>query len=258
MGALEMETERKDHGIDGPVTFAGSAPDLDDFVVRVVDAPFNQGVTSGALAADFGDVIGKTYFVGLRVFKDAVWRAKDFIMQSITTYSSELVKRNNWSNSGDFPDPSYVLRLGNTVMTDSNFYAVQKIFENEFQFDVFFESASARHNLESSVLDKGIPALVTSYDQRFETVFPTPPYVPLTSDQLALKRFSKAITANLMGGVGYFYGTSLVDRDFSDKEDELPVTMGGSQNLVEATPTEPRALLTATPSRSFFPRGFYW
>lgn len=45
------------------------------------------------------------------------------------------------------PDPSFVLQLADEVYFGSNLYAVQKTFEGEFQFDVFFESASAKQKL---------------------------------------------------------------------------------------------------------------
>lgn len=44
----------------------------------------------------------------------------------------------------------------------------------------------------------------------------------------------------MLGGIGYFYGSSLVK-------------VGG-----KILQTLPAALLTAVPSRSFFPRGFLW
>ena len=46
--------------------------------------------------------------------------------------------------------------------------------------------------------------------------------------------------SNMLGGIGYFYGSSLV-------------RVGD-----EILQTPPAALLTAVPSRSFFPRGFLW
>ena len=76
----------------------------------------------------------------------------------------------------------------------------------------------------------------------------------------SLEAFSKAVTSNLVGGVGYFYGTSIIDRKFSFEwdEEEDSVANGNDDNQKGPKLTDPKALLTATPSRSFFPRGFYW
>jgi mannosyl-oligosaccharide glucosidase len=105
-------------------------------------------------------------------------------------------------------------------------------------------------------LDKGIPALVESYNQRFRKTLPKPADYP-SEKQHSLETFSKAVTSNLIGGVGYFYGNSMVDQKFSyewDEDEDAEDQPGGTG----ARFTEPKSLLTATPSRSFFPRGFYW
>ncbi len=59
-----------------------------------------------------------------------------------------------------------------------------------------------------------------------------------------------------MGGVGYFYGASIVDPGFAHEwdEDKEKTSLGDASAKV----VESKGLLTATPSRSFFPRGFYW
>ena len=102
------------------------------------------------------------------------------------------------------------------------------------------------------MLENGIEAFKEKYQNRFIKTFPIPEG---SSDELVA--FSKAITSNLVGGVGYFYGDSLIDPSAAhewDEEDDNVIEGGkGGPRL-----TEPHELLTATPSRSFFPRGFYW
>lgn len=72
--------------------------------------------------------------------------------------------------------------------------------------------------------------------------------------------FAQHITSNLVGGIGYFHGSSIIDRHFAhewDEEDEDGPD-GGKGRERRPELTEERELLTGTPSRSFFPRGFYW
>ena len=112
----------------------------------------------------------------------------------------------------------------------------------------------------ASVLDQGIPSLVQAYGQRFREILPHPSDYPNEKKE-SLEIFSKAVTSNLVAGVGYFYGTSIVDQKFSyewDEDEEDAAANDGDNNSKGAKLTEPKALLTATPSRSFFPRGFYW
>jgi len=106
----------------------------------------------------------------------------------------------------------------------------------------------------AETITDGINAFVSRFDEQFQSLFPTRHDAPR-----AELDFSKAITANLMGGIGYFYGTWIKDKaykaEWDQEEDE-----GEDQTPAkgEATLQPPAALLTATPSRSFFPRGFYW
>jgi mannosyl-oligosaccharide glucosidase len=73
-----------------------------------------------------------------------------------------------------------------------------------------------------------------------------------------VEAFSTAITSNLFGGIGYFYGTSIEDRSSVEEVDDDEDTVSSERSQGRPIVTEPRELLTATPSRSFFPRGFYW
>jgi mannosyl-oligosaccharide glucosidase len=108
---------------------------------------------------------------------------------------------------------------------------------------------------KASILDEAIPSLSEKLSQRFQSIFP----VPEGPNHSKLLAFSQAITSNLMGGIGYFYGRSIVDKGFAYEWDEEEADEDSARSANEgARLTEPKELLTATPSRSFFPRGFYW
>ncbi|KAI0319816.1 glycoside hydrolase [Amylostereum chailletii] len=259
LGGLEMETEEDDEGLEGPVVFSGTSLGLDEFTLRVVDGPNNAFVSHGPSSDAFKNRIGKTHFGGFHAPPGEVWKAKDVIMQQIMMHARDALQPFQ-SAGGGAPDPSFVLQMNDETLSTSNLFAVQKFFDGEFQFDIFFESKSAGYKLSSATLDEGIPSLSKAFKSRFESTFPIPP----SPNHDSLQEFSQAVTSNLIGGVGYFYGRSIVDAGFAyewDEEDEDDVDEdedGPQKRQKGAGFTEPKALLTATPSRSFFPRGFYW
>ncbi|KAG6850459.1 hypothetical protein H0H93_012880 [Arthromyces matolae] len=264
IGGLEMETDEDDTGILGEFKLSGSTPELDDFVIRIVDGPNNAAWRGGAHAEAFSERIGKTHFIGQPIPSGGTWQAKDSILNALVTRAREVLTSYQDPETG-VPDPAYVLQLPDEAYSGSNLFAVQKLFDGAFQFDVFFESGSSKQKLNSHTLDQGIPALVENYKQRFRSVFPYPSDYAKEKEQ-ELDAFSRAITSNLVAGVGYFYGNSIVNRKFSfewdEEEDVAPTTSDAGEDEEEvragARLTDPKALLTATPSRSFFPRGFYW
>ncbi|CAK5279562.1 unnamed protein product, partial [Mycena citricolor] len=256
IGGMEMENDEDENGLEGDVKFTGSTPELDDFTIRIVDGPDNSVVTAGPFAQNFQERIGKTHFLGQKLAPGNVWQAKEALMQNIVLRAQEILGGYKDSPTGP-PDPSFVLQLADEVYMGSNLYAVQKSFDGEFQFDVFFESASSKQKLSAATLDAGIPAMVASYHRQFQNAFPFPSDYPEERRE-PMQAFSRAVTSNLVGGVGYFYGTSIVNKKFAYEWDEEDDSSTKTEADTGARLTEPRALLTATPSRSFFPRGFYW
>lgn len=171
----------------------------------------------------------------------------------------------------DPPDPAVLFTLPNQINPNPNIYAFQKSYENHWGVDIFFDSAdspsgldcaqtsvAARRNdlltntpLIASSLTAALEASSAAYQQRFSSLFPQ----IASSFSSGEQAFAQAITANLVGGIGYWQGQSIVDRDFSQEWD---ADSAGSAPARNPQLTEPRELLSATPSRSFFPRGFYW
>ena len=98
-----------------------------------------------------------------------------------------------------------------------------------------------------------LPARSASYAARFAAAFPLTS--PWTSASHSV--FAQAALANLVGGIGFFHGSSLIEvsrvvttRDEAGKERKRRVT--------ETKSTPALSLLSSVPSRSFFPRGFLW
>ena len=71
--------------------------------------------------------------------------------------------------------------------------------------------------------------------------------------QLALSKIS---LSNLLGGIAYFYGTSLVVNPPPGASQ--PARGSAEFHKLPVVDYWPTALFTATPSRSQFPRGFLW
>ncbi|KAF8510232.1 glycoside hydrolase [Hysterangium stoloniferum] len=252
IGSLELENEEDDNGLQDPIIFSGSTPDLGDFEIRILEHSDNVKVIHGLHEDDFPDSLDRTPFIGLQVETGQVWRVKDLLLPKILEVAQTSIDTYR-KRELPFPDPSFVLRLPNDVYSGSNLFAIQKTFDGQFEFDIFFESGSNRQKLDSSVVDQGIKAFTQAYERRFESIFPLP-----SSADSSQHAFSRAITSNLLGGIGYFYGNSLVDRAPEFEWDDDQDSENNDDPKDTARYTEPKELLTATPSRSFFPRGFYW
>lgn len=110
-----------------------------------------------------------------------------------------------------------------------------------FQAEILFESDSFLErweHLSGQTLTAELERHKKDMAERFRQTFQLEGkgFIP---EQVA---FAQAALSNMVGGMGYFYGSSLVQSRYNPE----PV----------AYPLAP--LFTAVPSRSFFPRGFLW
>ncbi|XP_076871767.1 mannosyl-oligosaccharide glucosidase [Brachyhypopomus gauderio] len=124
---------------------------------------------------------------------------------------------------------------------ESDFVVHQVTVQTPFQIEVLFESGSFRdrpNQLVGSVLTEELESHKAAFDAKFERTFGLQAK-RFTQGQV---KFSKAALSNMLGGMGYFFGQSIVQSVYN--EHPLLYPEG--------------ALFTAVPSRSFFPRGFLW
>ena len=130
-----------------------------------------------------------------------------------------------------------------------NLHFLQLAFEGSFEFDVLFSDQNSPIPTAERLTD-GIERASIDFNDRFKRVYwPQPPF-----QEQSYVDFSQFLLSNLMGGIGYFHGTSRVETSFS-AEDFNPESAHAEANVEEQGPYQ---LLTSVPSRPFFPRGFLW
>ncbi|GAC93457.1 mannosyl-oligosaccharide glucosidase [Pseudozyma hubeiensis SY62] len=268
---LGLETEMDPgHGIqrEEPIRLAGSVPGLGDFILRIeeptaahgnANAGDNQFVTrpsGSATADDYAETVGKSHVFGKRVPIEAVWKSKEIIQNDLMIRLQEAAQTHGQDK---MPDPALTLSLSDQVAPGSTIFAVQKSFTGNFTFDIFYDSASTPkgERLSSAGLTQALRASRDAYDARFEQA------LHLGSKNYSAQQieFARDLTSSITGGIGFYHGSSIVDRSFRheyDAETGSGVYDPDVHGQANPQPTEPGQLFTATPCRNIFPRGFYW
>ncbi|XP_041370313.1 mannosyl-oligosaccharide glucosidase-like isoform X2 [Gigantopelta aegis] len=163
---------------------------------------------------------------------DRLDELKDVLVKSMSL--------DNWEKSSKLP---YFIFHGRYVPRDrkANYIVHQVTAVLPLQMEVIFESGSYHNRpsiLSGDVFTTELHKYQTEFDAKFERLFPL--HVKGYGEEDI--SFAKAALSNLIGSIGYFYGSSLVQSVYNEE----PV------NYWEAP------LYTGVPSRPFFPRGFLW
>lgn len=130
-------------------------------------------------------------------------------------------------------------------------------------------SSGSHVQRQSEQIDSWLHQASTDFHAKFANTFhlETKSIADAASDPLAGLRSTaftpqdvsaaKAALSSLLGGMGFFYGTPRIGDalDGSDSADDALAQIGSTPYMTHA---EPIRLLSATPSRTAFPRGFLW
>ncbi|XP_054262025.1 mannosyl-oligosaccharide glucosidase [Macrosteles quadrilineatus] len=123
----------------------------------------------------------------------------------------------------------------------ANFTVTSVTTRVPFEMDVVFESGSnfnRPNTLTGQVYYDLLQKNIEEFDNKFESIFK----LKQKGFQEEEIIFAQSALSNLVGGIGYFYGSSRVISD----------------HLEHPVPYWKAPLYTSVPSRSFFPRGFLW
>ncbi|KAI9495104.1 glycoside hydrolase [Zychaea mexicana] len=247
-GSMDIVSKISKKGLESPVRLEGDTPDLGDFEFKIVDGPLNN-VPGPGIQQD----LSRTQWWGLQTPENEVWKAKDIIMPNLLLSARErLMQESNQQEALDKPYAYFTLKNELTEEEDeiANLYAFQKVFKGEFQFDILFESGSSPKKMTSEALGSELTRQREEFEARFENVF----HLQRKGFSGKEVEFGQFLLSNLLGGMGYFHGSAVVDRSHPPMQDEE--SFDGAATKPEFT--SPQSLFTATPSRPFFPRGFYW
>ncbi|XP_071479946.1 mannosyl-oligosaccharide glucosidase-like [Diadema antillarum] len=107
--------------------------------------------------------------------------------------------------------------------------------------DVVFESGSNKRRAVQ-LAGEELTNLIQQYSDVFHQNFEQKFGLTKAGYSSAEVSFARAALSNMIGGIGYFYGRSVVRSKYNS----------------EPVPYWEAPLYTAVPSRSFFPRGFLW
>ncbi|XP_071090232.1 mannosyl-oligosaccharide glucosidase-like [Haliotis cracherodii] len=159
-------------------------------------------------------------------------KLKDVLMASMAVDA--------WDKKRTLP---YFVLNGRAIPSDqpTNFVVHQVTATLPFEMEVVFESGSVtnrRDTLAGNVFENALQNHVSTFNERFLKTF------PLKERGYSVNEinFAKAALSNMVGSIGYFYGSSLVQSIYNEEPVEYWQT----------------PLYTGVPSRPFFPRGFLW
>lgn len=244
-GILRLDGVKEPFGYKGNLILAGMSEDLGIFSLKISQGPSTNKHPKPKVSIPELDS-SKLHHLSLRVPDDNVWKAKDIFMTLLMDSIQELeVKYGGVENIS--PDQAFVLR--DLQEFEGNLHFVQQIFEGECEFEVTLENYETpdEDKITFDNIDIKIEQVLNKNEKKFNETFQL--NNPFKGD--LYYKFAKEGIFGLLGGLSYFYGDQLVDRETILEDSFEELNLKGSLE-------GPYELFSFVPSRPFFPRGFYW
>ncbi|KAI9297614.1 glycoside hydrolase [Neoconidiobolus thromboides FSU 785] len=244
--------------------------------------------------------------MGLTIDQENLWKVKEILTNQLIKTGKlkyEKILKENPNQHFDITtiDPKLLFKF-NKLLTkkQNNLFLFQFIIDKqkEFNFDILFNQLNDNDdNTDKDLNSNQITNIINNYDKEFDNKFNAKFNLNEYKNNTDYVVFAKYSLSNLIGGVGYFYGNSLVkiepkqqnknndndDDDDDDNDDFEELNDNTDNNNNDNTDndnnnndneqedefqdetkssnvifTQKTELFTAVPSRPFFPRGFLW
>lgn len=239
---------------EGKMTFYGISKELGEYQLTVRDnfGSYFSDPKLPTMEIVPGCDSSKTSHLSLTIPDNNIWMARDVFLSILSDSVKKIVEERGADavNPSLFPSTFTIRNLYD--FPGGNFHYLQKSFDNSdpegFEFDVIYNALDAKEKISST---QDVTTLITRTMNHVETKFDE--LFALEPKGKKYHSFALETLSNLLGGIGYFHGTQLVDRVtiFDDEQFE-------EVKLQHAAEEGPLSLFTSVPSRAFFPRGFYW
>lgn len=247
-GYIQLDNAKNAKGYAEPVKFSGISEELGLFELEIGNGPKTNKHPFGKHIIKSELDPSRTHHYSLNVPDDNVWKARDIymtmLMESINELSTQYDSIENFP-----PEQAFIIR--DLHKFDGNLHYVQKIFQGECEFDIIYNSATTPESekIKFNNIDQKVSEVLKDFDSKFSKTFQLKP--PFNKNK-KYEKFAKEVLSGLLGGLSYFHGDHLVDRDTVFDEDSFEsYELSGSLE-------GPHELFTFVPSRPIFPRGFYW
>ncbi|KAI5820097.1 glycoside hydrolase [Pyronema omphalodes] len=254
-GEIKLLNEPDNLGLGGVIELQGSLPVLGDFKLEVTPGPQTNRAPELGHAVEWKEQpLDRSAYASVQIPPNLVWKAKELLFMKLREKFQSLQAK----YANDNHPPAWQTFVVKPEFGPGNLHFIQKVFEGSFEFDVLYSSASASP-MTSDVLTAKIAENHETFIKRFGKVFQR--QAPFNTEKYS--KFAENIFSNLLGGIGFFHGTSIVDRSYADEyaeeEEGFWEEAQAAQKRPGAAKEEgPTELFTSIPSRPFFPRGFYW
>lgn len=275
--ALENSNGKLEFDSNGSIE--GSSEFLGKFKVSMIENEDNLMFPSEYVADGIPD-ISLTNRVAFSVPNDDIWKAKLVLKQVVTENGKKMAAKHQHMFGRQLNGAHFF--MAPATAKEGNLLMFQTMFPSDFQVEYVFSSNDGNFdfNIEAIPRSFDLDTMFENGERHFDATFEEK--FGLKSNGLGESQieFGKMLLSNMLGGLGYFYGESIVDRSLVGLENEEPIDFLPTEFTANTADTNdyfsiegdettkirkanpeiegPFTLFTGVPSRPFFPRGFMW